>query len=288
MKSFQQSVVENWWFVCGIFLLILAGIYTAIFATGVFLYPMLHVEQQLVQRPITGVDCVFSQWARLGQIDISIFLTLLLGIVCLLLGYRRRVLPYLLLLLLLGVGIEYVGKQVFPQPVPDQLNAGLISLRCPQLARQPRSVRWSVAVGMWWEAPKIPPRRVEIAHYAAIAPLIIDDDATINYGYPSGHALRWSFLGLVACWLCQRHIRRRLPHALLVALTLLITFGGGFAQFYIGNHLGTDVIIGYLLGLSAACCAIGLLRRNQKQCVVQPPIEPIELQGEQVAVTNGV
>jgi membrane-associated phospholipid phosphatase len=261
---------------------------TAIFAAGIFLYPMLHVEQLLVQRPITGVDCVFSEWARLGEIDGGIFFTLILGIVCLLLGYRRRVLPYLLLLLLLGVGVEYVGKQVFPQPVPDRLNIGLISLRCPQLSRQPRSVCWSVAVGMWWEAPKIPARRIEIAHYAAIAPLIIDDDATINYGYPSGHALRWSFLGLVACWLCQRHIRRRLPRTLLMVLTLLITFGGGFAQFYIGNHLGTDVIGGYLLGLSAACCAIGLLQRNQKQRVMQPPIEPIELLDKQLEVTNEV
>lgn len=286
MKSLQQNGTR--WFVWSMFLLIVAGVYTAIFATGVFLYPMLHVEQLLVQRPITGVDCVFSEWARLGQIDVGLFLTLMLGIVCLLLGYRRRMLPYLLLLLLLGVGIEYVGKQVFPQPVPEQLNIGLISLRCPQLARQPRSVRWSIAVGMWWEAPTIPPRRVKIAQYAALASLVIDDDATMSYGYPSGHALRWSFLGLVACWLCQRHIRRRLPRTLLMILMLLITFGGGFAQFYIGNHLGTDVIVGYLLGLSAACCAIGLLQRNQKQRVMQPPVEPIRLQDEQVEITHGV
>ncbi len=94
---------------------------------------------------------------------------------------------------------------------------------------------------------------------------MLDDNVSMDYGYPSGHAIRWSFIGIGAGWIGARHVRRRVLRNVLLALACLIAPGGGFAQFYIGVHLSNDVIVGYLLGASASCCAIGLLVQNERR-----------------------
>jgi membrane-associated phospholipid phosphatase len=169
------------------------------------------------------------------------------------------------LLLLLTVGVEIAGKHLFAQPTPDTVRMGLFSLGCPQLGHQPRPVRLAVAAGMWWEAPALPVRRVEKLQRAEQAPLVLDDNVSMDYGYPSGHAIRWAFIGIVAGWLGARHMGRRVLRDVLLALACLAALGGGFAQFYIGVHLSNDVVVGYLLGASAACCAIGLLVQNERR-----------------------
>ncbi len=260
---------QKWFmFACGS--LVLNIIYTGIFATGVFLYPMLYIEQWLLLRPITRVDCVLTQWARLGEVDMTAGLTCVLGVVCILLGYRKRVLPYFLLLFLLGVGIELVGKHTLPQQVPRVVQNNLDVLHCQSLEGQPRSTRYLVTLGAWWVAPSVPQDHVRYARQGAAVPLLTNTDSVPMYGYPSGHAIRWTFLGFVACWLSVHHVHRRLLRRILIVLTSLIAFGGGFAQFYIGNHYSTDLIAGYLLGISGACCMIGLLMRNRKS---QMPME---------------
>ena len=250
------------WFMWALLLLVLFGIFTAILATGILLYPTLYVERWLLHRPLTAVDCMFFEWKQLGEVGFSLFFMLVLATTCLLLGYRRRIFLYLFLLLLLGVGAEYVGKNQFPQIIPANTQFGINSLACPQIWQQPRTVKLEVALGMWWQAPPVRARRLENEQYSASAPFIFDDNATIAFGYPSGHTLRWDFLGLVACWLCWRHVKRRILRVLLMAIALVVAFGGGFAQFYIGQHLSTDLVGGYLLGTSLACCAIGLLCIN--------------------------
>jgi membrane-associated phospholipid phosphatase len=253
------------WFLAALVLLALFGIFTIIFSTGMLLYPTLHIEQWLLHRPLTSIDCVFVEWKQLGEVGASLLGTLVLGGVCVLLGYRRRILPYLFLLMLLGVGAEYGGKQYFPQVVPANTQFGMNSLACPQMWRQPRSTKIMVALGMWWMAPPARPGRIRNEQFSATAPLTIDDNARMAFGYPSGHAIRWFFIGFVAFWLAWRHVKFRLLRLLLMALALAAAFGGGFAQFYIGVHLSTDLIAGYLLGASLACCAIGLLLLNEKK-----------------------
>src|SRR6266487_2189879 len=251
----------KWLFVAGL-LLILFLVYTAIFSTNVLLYPTLRLEQLLLHRPITRVDCVINRWKVLGTAPAAIFLTLLLSLGCLWLGYRKRVLPYLFLLLMLGIGVEYIGKDYFPQTVPNFLQRGMDSLACPQIAGQPRSVKLMVMLGIWWEAPSIPPKRLQHAKQAAGDPL--DSSGTYNdFGYPSGHTIRWLFIGLIACWLIWRQVRHRFLRWLLMYLSLTIALGGGFTQLYLGSHLITDVIAGYLFGGGTACCAIGLLLLNE-------------------------
>ena len=79
-----------------------------------------------------------------------------------------------------------------------------------------------------------------------------------------GHAIRWIFIGLIACWLLWRHMKYRRLRWLLMALALAMAISGGFAQFYTGFHLASDLTGGYLFGASIACCAIGLLLLNER------------------------
>ncbi len=58
-------------------------------------------------------------------------------------------------------------------------------------------------------------------------------------------------------------MRKHLLRRLLLVITLVIAFGGGLLLVYIGSHLATDLLAGYLIGASAACCAIGLLAQNE-------------------------
>jgi len=258
------------WFWAASALLALFLLYTAVFATGVFLNLTLLQEQWLLHRPLTSVDCIFHMWVHLGEAPASAFFTLILSIGCLWLGYRRRILVYLLLILLLGVGVEFVGKELFPQSIPVSFNAGGEALHCPQIEGQPYAVKLAVLLGMWWQAPPVPPESIHDAQYSATTSYTLDDTYT-EYSFPSGHTIRWSFLGLTVCWLVWKHMRRRRLHVLrgpLMTLALAIALVGGLAQFYIGVHLSTDLIAGYLLGASSACCAIGLLLQNERKAML--------------------
>lgn len=62
----------------------------------------------------------------------------------------------------------------------------------------------------------------------------------------------------------QSNTSRRWLRARLMTLALAIGFGGGFSIFYIGQHLFSDLIGGYLLGAALPCCAIGLLLVNER------------------------
>jgi membrane-associated phospholipid phosphatase len=252
------------WFLASLVLLLLFILYTGIFSSGVLINLTLYADQWLLHRPLTSVDCVFRQWKSLGDPPFSAFLIVVLGVVCLWLGYRKRVLPYLVLLLVVGLGVEFVGKQLFFQPLPNSLGYGMNTLWCPQVLRQPRSVRLMVMLGMWWEARPVSAKQIRKEQYSATTPFTLDE-ANLNNGYPSGHAIRWSFLGLVVGWLFWRHIRCRFLRRLLMMIAFAIAFAGGFLMFYIGLHLLTDITGGYLFGATMACCAIALLTRNESR-----------------------
>ncbi|HEX4208460.1 MAG TPA: hypothetical protein VHZ51_30485, partial [Ktedonobacteraceae bacterium] len=120
--------------------LVLGGCFlvgTIVYAIGVWNLATLRVEQWLLWRPETRVDCVLDEWRNLGAVPSSIILTCLLGIACVLCGYRRRVLPLLLLLLLLESGVEVVGKQLIALPLPATLRSGMTDLECPQMQDRP-------------------------------------------------------------------------------------------------------------------------------------------------------
>jgi membrane-associated phospholipid phosphatase len=256
------------WFMISLISLLLCGVFTIIFKTGVLLYPTLYVEELLLHRPLTQFDCVFVEWKQLGEVGPSLIFTGVLAIVCLLSGYRRRMLPYLFLLMLLGVGAEYIGKQHFSQFVPDPIHTGINTLDCPQISSKPASLKVLVGLGAWWEAPQPHPGRIRIEQASANTDLtqaISANEGWAVFGYPSGHAMRWSFLGLVACYLVWRQMRRRVLRIVLMIATLLVAVSGGLVLFYIGLHFTTDLIGGYLIGFALACWAIGLLLLNEKK-----------------------
>jgi membrane-associated phospholipid phosphatase len=256
------------WFWAAFVLLALFLIYTIIFSTGLLTIVTIQQEQWLLHRPLTGLDCVFHTWSNVGEVPFSVFLTLITGVVCLRLGYRRRILLYLLLLLMLSAGVELVGKQFVPQPLLTQsVDDGLNALQCSQIDSKPLSTKVLVLMGMWWAAPPATQQSIHDAQQGATIPFNPNKDSlnAVDSSYPSGHAIRWSFLGAIACWLIWRHMRRqRVLRVLLMVLALVFAFGGGFAQFYVGAHLTPDVLAGYLMGFGFACCAIGLLSTNEK------------------------
>ncbi|HZS77512.1 MAG TPA: phosphatase PAP2 family protein [Ktedonobacteraceae bacterium] len=255
----HSSVV--WGILAGTFFVLFA-LYSYLVYKDHFVISTLQLQQQLVQRPLTGFDCILRQWRRLGEVPASLVILPGLCVLCWLLGYRKRVALVLLLLLGIGVGVEYVGKQVIAQPVPDALQRGLDTLGCPQDIHQSRVNHLELMLGLWWEAPPPTQWQMQLKEIGATVSLY-DSSAFNDYGYPSGHAIRWLLIGLVACWLFWRQVRQRPLRWLLMLIAVLVAFGGGFAQFYIGAHLFTDMIGGYLMGLSLACCAIAFLSTNE-------------------------
>ena len=77
-----------------------------------------------------------------------------------------------------------------------------------------------------------------------------------NYAMPSGHALAAAtFYPLLArVW-----VRRRPEHAVVAfAAAGLMAFYVGFGRLYLGVHWPTDVLVGWLLGVSQTIVAIRL------------------------------
>ncbi len=243
--------------------------YTALVTNGNLDALTVHQEQWLLQRPLSRFDCVVYQWRYLGEASVSLALLLVVCGVCWLLKYPLRVAFVLLLLFGAGLGVEYLGKQYIYQPTPVTFDTGMNSLGCPQIWRVSHLKLIPLSLGAWWVAPAAPQFRVAEAQAAAAAPFSLDANSNEEYyaytGYPSGHAYRWMLIGLVALWLTWRHVRKRFSRRLLMVIFLALAFAGGLGQFYIGAHLLTDMLGGYLLGAFLACCAIAALRASEKR-----------------------
>lgn len=262
MRISPVTKASTRWFGLATLSLALFVIYTMLLHTGSLSTSTFQIEQWLLQRPITRLDCVFMQWQNLGDITTSLLLAITLGVVCLLLGYKKRILLYLLLLLMICVGVELVGKQLLSQPLSRPLRAGMMVLSCPQINGESPSVQLAAYTGMWWHIPHTAQHLVARATVASHVPVTFDWYAAAQ-SYPGGHAMRWIFLWGILCWLCWQHIKQPVFRVLLTTLTFIITMTGGWMPFYIGVHLVTDTLAGYLFGAFAACSAIGLLLLNK-------------------------
>ncbi len=271
-KQWWRFSAAHRWFVLALGLSGLFVVYTAIYATGILDRSTLSVEHWLLNRPIGRLDCVYFEWRHVGEVPVSLLLILALGIICWRAGYSWKIIPVLILLLFVCVSVEYIGKNIFILSLPSNLLSGMTDLSCPQIRAQPVSVRLETMGGLWWKIPAPVDGQVRWVHTVAQMPVVAAyaDYSPFDYirSYPGGHAMRWCFLGLIAAWLCWKHIQSRVGRILLTILFLLISFFGGFMQFYIGVHVLTDTIAGYLLGAAAACCAMGFLTvsATEKAC----------------------
>jgi len=253
------------WFLLSLLFGCLFLILTAFYASGVINRTTLEIEQWLIGRPLTQFDCVLVKWRNFGAASINLIFIAIVGIVCGLTRYRWRVLPYLLLLILISLAIEEIGKKLFSLPVSLTIHSGMAALACPQ-EEQSRIQHLQLGLGMWWIAPLPPPGLQDWAHTVSQLPINTTLDRLIpSHSYPSGHAIRWWFTGLLVAWLFWKHIKSSIVRWPLVALTLILCFLGAAIQFYVGAHFMIDTLAGYLIGTSLACCAIGLLILNEKK-----------------------
>lgn len=256
----QKKISARPWFIVAVVAGLLFLIYTALYATGMLNQSTLEIERWLLGRPITRLDCSFYEWRQLGEVPVTVIALIILGIVCIQTGHRKRVLVYLLLLLCVAVGCEVIGKSVFNLPLPPTLRSGMTVLNCPQMHGQPFSVRIAAGLGLLGQVPDPPGNQVSWAHTVAQMPLLpsIGDSES---SYPGGHAIRWCLTGILLAWICKRSIRRW-PGTVLAYICSIGALLGGFMQFYIGAHFITDTIAGYLIGIALGCCGIGILIIN--------------------------
>jgi membrane-associated phospholipid phosphatase len=254
-----------WFLLALLFTALFLGL-TAFYTTGVLTLPTLLVERWLIGRPQLQFDCVLVQWRNIGAVPASLGIITLLGVFCGLTRYRWRVLPLLLVLALIGASAEVVGKHFIALSLPPVLRSGMVALTCPQVGSSSSSwLRFQLDLGMWWKAPLPARGEQDWAHTVSLMPILLNSGRLeASYSYPSGHALRWWFVGLVGTWLLWRHIRRGFARSLSVIALLIISFCGAATQFYLGAHFISDTIAGYLLGSALACCAIGFLLLNEK------------------------
>nr|MBA2681446.1 hypothetical protein [Ktedonobacteraceae bacterium] len=235
IQKIPQQRSFNAWFIAGTVFSLLFLAYTALDATKVLDRQTLEIARALLLRPITRVDCMFYEWRHLGEVPVSLIITGILGGLCILAGFRRRVVLFLILLLLIGVGVEAAGKRVLSLPFPRTLRSGMTVLECPQLTDAPFSAHLTAATAQWSKIPDPPRVQVSWAHDVSQMPIVLDDSET-ERSFPGGHATRWAFLGIVECWLCWRLIRSRVLRAILIPVFFLGSFLGGFMQYWIGVH----------------------------------------------------
>lgn len=247
--------------------LVFAGLFlilTVIYATGALDMATLVVERRIIGRPLIQFDCVLVEWSNFGAVPFNLVFIALLGTACGLTRYRWRVLPYLAFLVLLGIAAEAIGKALFSLPLPTIMVSGMVGLTCPQ-AKSSLLQQIQLGLGMWWEAP-LPTRGVQAwSHTVSQMPISLSSgQIEQNQSYPSGHALRWWFSGLLMVWLMWRHLKRGVARWLFVVLTLTLCCLGAAIPFYVGTHFLSDTLAGYFLGTALACTAIGLLIQNEK------------------------
>lgn len=263
-KFYPRAGARKWFLLALLFGCLFLAL-TAFYASGVLNRATLEVERWLIGRPLTQFDCVLVEWRNFGGAIINLIFIAIVGIVCGITYYRWRVLPYLLILILISIAIEEIGKNIFSLPVSLTMHSGMASLTCPQEG-QSRLQHLQLGLGMWWLAPLSPRGLQDWAHTVSQMPINTDLAQLLpSHSYPSGHAIRWWFTGLLVAWLLWKHIKSGIARWLLVILTLILCFLGAAIQFYIGAHFMVDTLAGYLVGTSLACCAIGLLVLNEKK-----------------------
>ena len=193
--NFYERADARKWFFLALLFGCLFLVLTAFYASGVINRVTLEVERWLIGRPLTQFDCVLVQWRNFGAASINLIFIAIVGIVCGLTRYRWRVLPYLLLLILISIAIEEIGKKLFSLPVSLTIHSGMAALACPQ-DEQTRLQHLKLGLGMWWIAPIPPPGLQDWAHTVSQLPINTVLDRLIpSHSYPSGHAIRWWFSG---------------------------------------------------------------------------------------------
>src|SRR2546425_789012 len=115
--KWDEIAVARKWFLLALIFAGLFLIFTAIYATGVLDMATLMVERGIIGRPLIQFDCVLVEWREFGATPVNLVFIALLGTTCGLTRYRWRVLPYLVILVLISIAAEEIGKTLFALPL---------------------------------------------------------------------------------------------------------------------------------------------------------------------------
>jgi undecaprenyl-diphosphatase len=77
-----------------------------------------------------------------------------------------------------------------------------------------------------------------------------------NPSFPSGHSLSTTAVGLTSAYILAR--RGHLRPEIVAPLALAIPVASGVGRVYLDRHWGTDVVAGWLAGLSVAAACAGV------------------------------
>ena len=86
-----------------------------------------------------------------------------------------------------------------------------------------------------------------------------------GYSFPSGHAMvSFAYFTFIAYSLCEK-INNNLLKMIIKVLTTILIISIGFSRIYLGVHYITDIIGGYLLGITYLMLFLNIREKNIKK-----------------------
>lgn len=94
--------------------------------------------------------------------------------------------------------------------------------------------------------------------------------------FPSGHSMLSSAVYLTLGAILAQLVRRRILKVYFLAVALAVTFLVGVSRVYMGVHYPTDVLAGWMAGLTWAIVCWLVARFLQRKRQIEPTLDPSE------------
>ena len=141
-----------------------------------------------------------------------------------------------------AVGIGPLGKWWGQMPLAAAVSSAAWRSRGPRAAVPIAGASAAAAALAWVLEQAMTPRQPPPGRHSPTEP-----------AFPSGHALQTSAVALTVAWVLTRD--RMIAPAGVVPVAVALPLASGLAKLYLDKHWLTDVLGGYLAGLSVAAFA---------------------------------